>query len=158
MRKSFLALALFMALASTAQDKMLSIDEAIVGYHLRPSSLYGLQWIPNSTSYSQLKRGENGVYIQISDLKGNTETIALNDLNAALNKSKRDSISSMPFPNWIGPRTMGFKHQEEFLAYDLDKKTLSEEDNQNKKSYKKYVRLIISQLYVIYNSIKNIIF
>lgn len=125
MRKTILGLVLLLSLVSLAQDKVLSIRDAIVNYALYPSSKYQMQWLPGSEYYSELAIGSEQ-YIKISDAYSNKviAEIRLTDINEALKNAKKDSLSRVPFPVWIDANTFGFNNNEEFLAYNYTTKSV----------------------------------
>lgn len=120
-------LCLFISLVQ-AQDRELTIQEAIGGYHLYPENMYYLQWVEGSELYSYLKLSEEGNFIAIADAKNKKAEIigvGVNDLNEALTKAKKDSITRVPRPIWIDASHFGFQHKAEFLSYDVNARTVS---------------------------------
>ena len=60
MRKGIVYLLIFLSASTFAQDKMLTIKDAITGYHLYPRGLSQLQWLAESDHYSQVLSNDSG--------------------------------------------------------------------------------------------------
>ena len=87
MKNTFSLLLILSTLTSWSQDKMLTIDDAILGYHLYPKGLYNLQWLPGGESFSQLRIHDGESFIEVQEIripKGRIIKITLEDLNRSL--------------------------------------------------------------------------
>lgn len=133
--RSHLTLTLLVALVAgqvSAQKKKISIQDAIVGYHLYPKSISQLQWI-DDVSYSHLKEGDNSV-LEIHRLADNgkiARIIDTKDIDTALSRYKanfdfsKDTLSRFPRITWLNADHFRFYHQGEFLKFSVWKGSLS---------------------------------
>lgn len=116
----FVAVSLF----GFAQDKLLTIQDAITGYHLYPKGLYDLQWLPGGQWYSQLAitDGERQIAVQeVAITKGRNIVISLEDINATLDADAQ--LSRLPRANWINDKEIQFVTNKQGYAYHIEKKT-----------------------------------
>lgn len=84
MKNTLSILLFFSALTSWSQENLLTIEDAITGYHLYPKGLYDLQWMPGGESFSQVRMHEGESFIEVQEIqipKGRTIKITLNDVN-----------------------------------------------------------------------------
>lgn len=125
MRNVFLWIGVICAMLAQAQDKQLTIQEAIGGYHLYPSTVYYLQWVPETNQLSLLNRTEDGLFIEIRNSSDYelVRSIGLDELNAALSKAGLDSLKRLPRPEWISSTVFAFNSGEVFAQYDLNSNT-----------------------------------
>ncbi len=124
MRK-ILTLALVITLGAKAQDKLLTIQDAVLKGRtsLAPNRLQNLSFIPGSNTYfyvegSTILSGENT----------NTKTttlLTLKELNSALLSSKRDSLKGMPMLQFKNPKQLSFYQGTVEVTYDLSAKSIS---------------------------------
>ncbi|MGB0850941.1 MAG: DPP IV N-terminal domain-containing protein, partial [Bacteroidia bacterium] len=107
-----------------SQDKMLTIKDAITGYHLYPKGLYSLQWLPGGDWYSRLVIGENGQRSidvqQVMESSARNINITLDDLKG----STEDSIalSRLPHPKWMNNKEFLFTKGNVLYAYHIENK------------------------------------
>ncbi|GAA4339130.1 S9 family peptidase [Flaviaesturariibacter amylovorans] len=91
--------ALLLALASGAQQKALSLEDALVRNRstLAPASLRGLQFIHGTDQYAYLKgSGSSAEWVRGSFKGGEQSLITLASLNDALRRTGCDTFATMP--------------------------------------------------------------
>ena len=124
MRTTLIYLFLFLALVGQAQDKNLSMQEAIMGYHLYPQGLNQLQWLPGGESFSHVVSQDGNTYLMVFEMEetqnGRSIQIDLATLNQALKKAKKDTLNRLPYALWINDKEFGFKNGSEFLRYHIE--------------------------------------
>ena len=111
MKNTFSLLLIFSTLTSWSQDKMLTIDDAILGYHLYPKGLNDLQWIPGGESFSQLRIHEGESFIEVQEIripKGRIIKITLEDINGSLPDSLK--LKGFPRAQWLEANHPGPMH------------------------------------------------
>lgn len=106
-----------MALGVGAQEKVLTMEEAIVGYHLYPRAKYTV-WQPNS---------DNLTFLEAAGLTGESAgkgekqlLLSVEDLNRLLGTTLKG------FPNfeWIDAETIAISRQGEVFHINVNEKTL----------------------------------
>ncbi|PCJ67158.1 MAG: hypothetical protein COA58_02240 [Bacteroidetes bacterium] len=122
MRKMLFGLLLVTSLISFSQDKLLTIKDAITGYHLYPKGLYDAQWLPGGQWFSQLQITDGKRTIEVQEIaihSGRTISISLEDINAALSE---DTLSRLPHASWISQREFQFVVGSKIFAYHIEDK------------------------------------
>ena len=126
--KNFLTtLLIFTTLFSWSQHKLLTIQDAITGYHLYPKGLYDLQWLPGGKSFSQLIFNEGKSYIEVQEIQkpsGRTISITLDDINKSLSDSFE--LTRLPHAKWVNNREFQFVSGQHVFLYHIDLKTSKE--------------------------------
>ncbi|MFO8128748.1 MAG: S9 family peptidase [Bacteroidales bacterium] len=109
----------------TAQDKMLSIQEAThYGKDLVPGSLKNLQWRGESDYFAYVS-GESVVTGKAKSDKRDT-IFSLDDINCSLNKIQEDSVQRMPRFKWTGENVCMFTHNHRVFLFEMKLKQLRE--------------------------------
>ncbi len=127
--KQILAFLLIFAATSafylSAQDKQLTIDEAVVGVYLQlsPEKISGIQWRPGFDQYSFTH--ENALWVYDIDSDEEIELINLNTINKSLKKEKQDSLKYFPSVWWASGNAIRFYASNSLILYDVkDEKIL----------------------------------
>ena len=108
--------------SADAQQKNLTIDEAVLGAggKLIPKNAEQLQWVQGSSLYSQ---GIDGVALQLMDAKTGkvVQKINLSQINSSLSKSlgNIDTLKRLPKVTWINANTFRYNHNNSIIAYNL---------------------------------------
>jgi len=126
MKNTFSLILIFCTLTSWSQDKMLTIDDAILGYHLYPKGLYDLQWLPGGKSFSQLRIHEGESFIEVQEIqipKGRIIKITLEDVNESLPDSLK--LKRLPRAQWVSKSEFQFVTGKRVFIYNIDLKTSS---------------------------------
>jgi dipeptidyl-peptidase-4 len=124
MKNTFSFLLIFSVFSGWSQDKILTIDDAISGYHLYPKGLYDLQWLPGGESFSQLRIHEGESFIEVQEIlipKGRVIKITLEDVNGSLPDSLK--LKRLPSPQWVSKREFQYVTGKQVFIYDIDLKT-----------------------------------
>ncbi len=124
MRK-ILTLAIALTLSAKAQDKLLTIQEAVLKGRtsLAPKRLQNLSFIPGSNAYfftedNKVITGDN------SSAKTNT-VLSLRQLNSALLGAKRDSLKALPMLQFKNASQLSFVQGNDEVVYDISKQSIS---------------------------------
>ncbi|MCB0733373.1 MAG: DPP IV N-terminal domain-containing protein [Flavobacteriales bacterium] len=133
------SLLLLLPILAGAQDsKMLTMEDAILGYHLYPRGMNQLQWVDNS-HYSYVMNADGTNAILVNDLEqkknGLSRSITVSDLNEALSKAKLDSIKGLPPHSWAGMNDLRFEHAGFLLSYVVGDKTVSKVTEMDRKNW-----------------------
>lgn len=126
-RIALFLVALVLSSASIAQDKMLTMKDAIAGYHLYPSGLNQLQWVGDDHySYIDTLDGEKvmAIFEIESTNNGMTHYVTSNDIQTALLAIGADSLGSLPRGvHWTNDNQFRFYHKSQYFQYDRSSKT-----------------------------------
>lgn len=108
-----------MMFSSKAQEKMLTMEDAVLGYHLNPKNLY-IQWQGDRNVLTYLEEGTNlvGEAIENGDKK---VLMTVEDLNRVLNAQ----LKGWPPYEWKDAATLVISRQGKRYEIDVDKKTLN---------------------------------
>ena len=126
MKKLLILLSLFVPIFANAQEKLLTIQDAITGYHLYPKGLYDLQWLPGGKAFSQVKRVESKLVLEIQEIripKGKTITVSLSDVNQALTDTS-NRLERLPHAQWLNDHEFQFRTHNIAYAYHIYLKTV----------------------------------
>ena len=120
-------LLLFVISGVYAQDKMLTMRDAIVGYHLYPRGVNQLQWADdNHYAYVDTIDGGEKVHKLIEIEPTNTgmaKFIKLNSISDAVIAIGGDTMKSLPRVRWTSNNTFRFYFKEAYYNYNVgDKK------------------------------------
>ena len=130
MKKQFITIALasLTLVSAKAQNKLLTIQEAVLKGRtsLAPKRLQALSFIPNSSSFSYI---EKNIIKTGDNITGKTKDIlTLRELNSTLKASKEDTLAGISTIIWKNANQFYFTNIEGELIYSLDKKTVSISD------------------------------
>lgn len=101
-RIALLFVLLAAALQLQAQDKMLTMQDAISNPALQPENLRQLTWVTGTDAYTYLKgQGNDQVLMRGNATSQATELITLSQLSAALEVAGGKAISSFPALYWV---------------------------------------------------------
>ena len=106
-----------------SQDKLLTIQDAITGYHLYPRGLSDAQWLPGGKWFSQtaVLDGKQTIEVQeIAVTKGRNISVLLEDINATLSEDAK--LKRLPRANWISAREFQFMSNRRGYAYNIEEK------------------------------------
>ncbi len=143
MKKSFfLVLALAASLTITSQDKLLTIQDAVLKGRtsLAPKRLQNLSFIPGSDKFAYVE----GSTVKVGDNASGkvTDFVTMNDINKLLKAEKRDSLKQIIILEWKNEKQFYFLSGILELIYDASsKKVMSDDRKQNDKSLESYDEL-----------------
>lgn len=153
-----LSLSIFLSYTGVAQDKMLTIEDAIyMNPLIYPVRVSQLQWIPKSNFYVYAK--QNKLY-KVS-AKGNSKTLflTLDNLNEKMAKNDFDSLKRLPRIKFLNKTEIYFTSDNKWFSYNTETGLLqnfadipdsAENIDLNKKS--KYIAYTIkNNLYISMN-------
>ncbi|MFT5725863.1 MAG: dipeptidyl-peptidase-4, partial [Bacteroidia bacterium] len=110
-----------------AQDKMLTMRDAIAGYHLYPTGLNQLQWVGDDHySYIDTLNGEKvlAIFELESTNNGISSHVSRSDIEKALLAIDADSLSKLPRVKWISETGFRFYHKKQYYHYDVKTKAV----------------------------------
>jgi dipeptidyl-peptidase-4 len=115
------------SLTGLAQEKMLTLQDAILGYHLYPKGLEQLQFAGNS-HYVHVVDSDGEKKAQVVEIEekglGAIRMYSLDNVNEILHAQKRDSIKSWPRMKWLDNYSFRFYSKGEMLKIHLADKTV----------------------------------
>ena len=127
-KTAIIAIISFYSFASLAQNKLLTIQEAVLKGRttLAPKRLQGLSFVKNSNQFffidnNTIKLGDQ----QSGKIK---ELLSLKELNAQLKSSTKDTLAALTSITWKNGNQFYFTYKKGELLYTIDKKTISESD------------------------------
>lgn len=115
---------IFTSFFAWSQDKLLTIDDAITGYHLYPKGLIDLQWLPGGKSFSQIIYEDGKSYIEVQEIqkpKGRIISISLEDVNSSL--SDTFNLTRLPRARWVNNKEFQFVSGKRAFLYHIELKT-----------------------------------
>ncbi|MFT6111290.1 MAG: dipeptidyl-peptidase-4 [Bacteroidia bacterium] len=124
MRKISVLLLVAFSVLGFSQDKLLTIQDAITGYHLYPKGLDDVQWLPGGNWFSQVRTTPEGRLIEVQQIvltKGRTISISLDDINNTLSEDSK--LKRLPRANWINDDEFQFMSGDKGFAYNKEEKT-----------------------------------
>ncbi|MBK7816782.1 MAG: DPP IV N-terminal domain-containing protein [Sphingobacteriaceae bacterium] len=124
MRK-ILVIALILHLSVNAQEKLLTIQEAVLKGRtdLAPKRLQNIQFVPGINSFFYV---DNGKVIKGDNANGKTtEWFKLSDLNVSLKNAKRDTLKAFPGLQFKDANTCWFNQGKDIVMFDLKTKAVS---------------------------------
>ena len=130
MRKLGILLLVSVSFFGYSQDKLLTIQDAIRGYHLYPKGLYDLQWLPGGNWFSQIRITDEGQVIEVQEIdayggyrvSGRTIIVSIEDVNSSL--ADEDTLTRLPRATWLSDKEFQFVSNKKGYAYNIeDKKT-----------------------------------
>lgn len=107
------------AFLASAQDKMLTMEDAFLKSSLIPANLSGLSWRSGNT-YT-FTAGEFLIQGKATESKRDT-ILNLTQLNTALNAVKADSAKRFPNFTWLGDSVFYYNTGKKFVFYNINNK------------------------------------
>ncbi|MBP7808556.1 MAG: DPP IV N-terminal domain-containing protein [Bacteroidia bacterium] len=143
MKKAFfLVLAIATSLTLVSQDKLLTIQDAVLKGRttLAPKRLQGLSFVTGSDKFAYI---ENNIVKVGDNATGKmTDFVSMNDINKILKAEKRDSLKSIIILEWKNDKQFYFLSGILELIYDAgSKKILDTDRKQNDKTLESYDEL-----------------
>ena len=125
---SFLLACTFYSIFSVAQNKLLTIQEAVLKGRstLAPKRLQGLSFINGSTKFSYIDN--NNIKIGDNATGKTNDVISLKELNAQLKSATKDTLAAINAITWKNTNQFYFSNKKGELLYSIDKKIISETD------------------------------
>jgi dipeptidyl-peptidase-4 len=125
---SFLLACTFYSIFSVAQNKLLTIQEAVLKGRstLAPKRLQGLSFINGTTKFSYVDN--NSIKIGDNATGKTNDVISLKELNAQLKSSTKDTLAALTSITWKNANQFYFSNKKGELLYSIDKKIISETD------------------------------
>ena len=127
-KTAIIAIISFYSFASLAQNKLLTIQEAVLKGRttLAPKGLQGLSFVKNSNQFSFIDNNT----IKLGDQQSGKikELLSLKELNAQLKSSTKDTLAALTSITWKNGNQFYFTNKKGVLLYTIDKKTISESD------------------------------
>jgi dipeptidyl-peptidase-4 len=124
MRK-ILVLSVLICLNSKAQDKLLTIQDAVLKGRtaLAPARLQNIQFVPGTNSFFYI---DNTKVLKGDNTNGKiSDWFKLTELNAALKTAKRDTLKGFPFIQFKDALTCSFNQGKETVNYNTLAKTVA---------------------------------
>lgn len=138
-KTAFAILFAFAAYAQQAQNKLLTIQEAVLKGRssLAPKRLQGLAFIPGSSRFVYIDDN----IIKTGDASGKiSNLIALGDVNAVLKSGSKDTLQALGSLTWKNSNQFYFSNGKGEWLYSIDKKSVEASDRKggtDKESYDK---------------------
>ena len=129
MRKHILIIgALIMGSTIIAQDKLLTIQEAVLKGRtsLAPKRLQALSFIKGANKFSYID--DNIVKVGDNATGKTTDVVSLKDLNGVLKSGSKDTLAALTVITWKDANQFYFSNKKGELIYSIDKKSISETD------------------------------
>lgn len=134
MKKTIIILSAFIVNSAIAQDKLLTIQEAVLKGRttLAPKRLQALNFISGTTKFSYI---DNNVVKVGDNTTGKTQDIlSIKDLNSVLKSASKDTLAALTAITWKNANQFYFSNKKGELIYSIDKKTISETDKKAEKT------------------------
>ncbi len=122
-RTTLLLFTLSFIFNATAQDKMLTLEDATwMNSDLRPQSLRGLQWRGKSESFTWIA---NTSLVSGNVKNENIDTLlTLKALNSVLSLKEFDELKRFPAITWVTNDKFMFTHNDTLFSYEVTNKEL----------------------------------
>jgi dipeptidyl-peptidase 4 len=117
----FLFLALFIFQSSPAQDKMLTIEDAVIGMwrQYRPEHRRNIQWRPGSHNFTYIIGDKLlSESVQSDEAK---EILSLDKLGTAIMARNIEAPKRFPSVTWQDENQFSFETSDHWMVYDLSK-------------------------------------
>ena len=104
-----------------AQDKMLSMKDAIIGQwrDFYPENIYKLDWRADKNEYSFIDKNA----IMVGSPKSSAEmAVSLDEINSALEAKSIDKLTRIPAFSWVDANTIQFWAESSLLQYKINDK------------------------------------
>ncbi|HMN05254.1 MAG TPA: DPP IV N-terminal domain-containing protein [Flavobacteriales bacterium] len=105
--------------AQEAKTRLTLTDAILRGWQYYPERMTGLQWIPDTDTYSYVK--DNTLRRGGVDKRGDADLATLADLNAAL--AGKDTLRAFPAVDWADTRNFTFSAGPRTYSFNLTQKT-----------------------------------
>jgi dipeptidyl-peptidase-4 len=138
----FLVLAIATSLTLVSQDKLLTIQDAVLKGRttLAPKRLQGLSFVTGSDKFAYIEN--NIVKVGDNATGKTTDFVSMNDINKILKAEKRDSLKQIVILEWKNEKQFYFLSGILELIYDAgSKKVLDTDRKQNDKTLESYDEL-----------------
>lgn len=124
----FIISALLIGSTAIAQDKLLTIQEAVLKGRtsLAPKRLQSLSFIPVHNQFSYVDN--NTIFIGDKKTGNTVPLITLQELNTKLKAYSKDTLAAIGGLTWKNLSQFYFSNKKGELMYDIDKKTILETD------------------------------
>ena len=128
MKKLIIISSFAIASISVAQDKLLTIQDAVLKGRttLAPKRLQSLGFISGTTKFSYIDN--NAIKVGDNTIGKTTDVLTLKELNTQLKSSNKDTLATFTSITWKNANQFYFSNKKGELIYSLDKKTISETD------------------------------
>jgi dipeptidyl-peptidase-4 len=127
--RSIFFLFIFVSLSATAQEKLFTMEEAVVKQRssLAPEKLTQLGWIPGTNSYSYIRKSNGTEEIVIGDAGSNKTraVLTLPSFNEAIREQNIAAFSSFPGIKWNSAKSFDFAAAKTAWSFDLNAKKAS---------------------------------
>lgn len=130
----FLSLAICYGMGAQAQNKLLTIQEAVSKGRttLAPKRLQGISFVTGTNKFAYI---DNNVVKVGDNATGKAkEVLSLKDLNAGLRSSQRDTLASIAALTWKNANQFYFSNKKGEWIYSLDKKNITETDRKEEET------------------------
>ena len=123
-----LIIALFIFTGLYAQEKLFTMEDVVFNSYssLAPSYVRGLQFIPNSESYSFIKKdGKNQLLVK-SEIEGNNENtiVSLSDISESMKDVDGGYLNRFTRYNWESTNSFPFWKNSEYFRFNTDTKKI----------------------------------
>jgi dipeptidyl-peptidase 4 len=123
---------LFLVSAVVAQNKLLTMEEALIKQRtsLAPANLKQLKWIPGADKYAYLQVHDGKEVLFVGDATGKKkEVLSIDDLNAFMISAGLKKVASFPELNWKRESLCSFVTDKKKWWMDLTAKTIKSTEN-----------------------------
>jgi dipeptidyl-peptidase-4 len=131
----FISAFIFSAQFSVAQNKMLTMEEAVVKQRttLAPARLKQMTWIKNSNSYSYIDniKSEDVLIVGSAEANALKGLISLSQLNQLLTAASEKEVKGFPMIQWKNEDQFTFESDKKLLMYDAKTKKISIESKRD---------------------------
>jgi dipeptidyl-peptidase-4 len=128
-RQILFVLAAAAGLETTAQNRLLTMEEAVLKQKttLAPAKLNQLQWIPGSSSFSYIEKreGTETLVKGKADGEGTIAVLTITKLNDYLREAGIASLKSFPALHWDSEKVISFEAEKKALRLDLGAKKIT---------------------------------
>ncbi|MBI9066833.1 MAG: DPP IV N-terminal domain-containing protein [Salinivirgaceae bacterium] len=120
-RLTFLFLIAIISTVLIGQDKLFTIEEAVIGQwrELYPKTIWNINWKGESNTLTF--KDQATIYGQSVNSSDSSVILNLDELNAALVKTNLDSIKHMPNITWANNEEFDFQYNNTWVYYSLNK-------------------------------------
>ncbi len=117
--KILLLLLVVLSFSSIAQDKQLTMKEAVRGYHLYPKSIKQLKWIPETKTYTFVEKSD----VKVQSVKGKSKVLFnLETLNKALVAKEQKELKALPYFGYESKYVIRFRANQSYVFYNYKTK------------------------------------
>ncbi|OQY01704.1 MAG: hypothetical protein B6I20_07580, partial [Bacteroidetes bacterium 4572_117] len=123
MKKGILLfISLFISIIAFAQNKQLTINDAILGYYLYPKSINSLQW-RNNQDYTYVEKWSRVVQANAKTMKKDT-LVKLEDLNKTLRANSLPALRYIAEYKWYSNDAISFYAKTYHVVYNVATKKI----------------------------------